>query len=175
MRICWIDTYLGPPEIINHDAGTNFAANDFQQFNKSLGITTKEVPVEAAQSMGIVERYHKPLRRAYSIIKEETKSTNKSLILQMSIKAINDTAGIDGIVPTLLVFGAFPRIINGDAPTADIMTRAKAINKAMAEVSKLRAQRQIQDAIRTRNGPSIDIFEIPIGSDVLIWRIHRKQ
>lgn len=180
LRLCWIDTYLGPPAIINHDAGTNFASTDFQRYNKSLGIETKEVPVEAAQSMGIVERYHKPLRRAYEVIREDlslnqhiTSQQTRSLILQMAIKAINDTAGPDGIVPTLLVFGAFPRIVKGDAPTPDIMQRAKAINRAMAEVSKLRARRQIQEAISTRNGPSSK--PIPLGSDVLVWRAHRKK
>ena len=167
LRLCWIDTYLGPPAIINHDAGTNFASADFQQYNKSLGIETKEVPIEAAQSMGIVERYHMPLRRAYEVIREELFSETsvsqqkRPLILQMAVKAVNDTAGPDGSVPTLLVFGAFPRIVKGDAPTPDIMQRAKAINKAMAEVSKLRAKRQIQEAINTRNGPSPK--QIPLG------------
>ncbi|POS82418.1 hypothetical protein EPUL_005471, partial [Erysiphe pulchra] len=179
LRLCWIDTYLGPPAIINHDAGTNFASADFQQYNKSLSIETKEVPIEAAQSMGIVERYHMPLRRAYEVIREELSSEKsmtqqkRPLILKMAIKAINDTAGHDRIVPTLLVFGAFPRIVKGDAPTPDIMKRAKAINKAMAEVSKIRAKRQIHEAINTRNGPSPK--PIPLGSNVLVWRAHRKQ
>lgn len=125
--------------------------------------------------MAIVERYHKPLRRAHDIIKDEASCTNKSLILQMAIKAINDTAGPNGIVPTLLVFGAFPRIIAGDAPTVDIMTRAKTIKKAMTEVTKIRAKRQIQDAINTRNGPSVDISAIPLGSNVLVWRPHKNK
>ena len=30
--------------------------------------------------------------------------------LQIAIKAINNLAGPDGIVPTLLVFGAYPQI-----------------------------------------------------------------
>ncbi|KAI1007694.1 hypothetical protein K3495_g536 [Podosphaera aphanis] len=91
----------------------------------------------------------------------------------MAVKAINDTAGPDGIVSTLRVFGAFPRIVKGDAPTPDIMQRAKAINRVMAEVSKLRANRQIQEAINSLNGPSPRT--IPLGSDVLVWRAHRKK
>ena len=38
----------------------------------------------------------------------------------MAIKAINDTAGPDGLVPTLLVYGAYPRISNLDPPTLSI-------------------------------------------------------
>ncbi|KAI0990859.1 hypothetical protein K3495_g17328, partial [Podosphaera aphanis] len=112
LRLCWIDVYLGPPDIITHDAGTNFTSEEFRQNAKSLAIETNEIPVESANSMSIVERYHKPLRRAYEIIKEEISTNNteeqKSFILQMAVKAVNDTAGYDGIVPTLLVFGAFP-------------------------------------------------------------------
>ncbi|KAM4064075.1 hypothetical protein HRG_012589 [Hirsutella rhossiliensis] len=37
-------------------------------------------------------------------------------ILQMAIKAINDTAGPNGIVPTLLVFGAYPRMALDSPP-----------------------------------------------------------
>ena len=38
----------------------------------------------------------------------------------MAVKAINDTAGPDGLVPTLLVYGAYPRISNPDPPTLSI-------------------------------------------------------
>ncbi|XP_044721706.1 GAG-pre-integrase domain-containing protein [Hirsutella rhossiliensis] len=65
LRALWIDTYLGPPDTIKHDAGTNFASLEFRNE---------------------VERYHAPLR------------------------PINDTTGPNGIVPTLLVFGAYPRM-----------------------------------------------------------------
>ena len=69
-----------------------------------------EVPVEAHWSIGKVERYHAPLRRAFNIISAELGSNvSKDVILQMAVKAINDTAGPDGIVPTVLVFGAYPR------------------------------------------------------------------
>ncbi|POS86124.1 hypothetical protein EPUL_002953 [Erysiphe pulchra] len=70
-------------------------------YNRSLGITIKEVSIEAAQIMGIVEWYQKLLRRAYNIVKEDKKSTQKSLTLQMSLEAINNTAGIESIVPIL--------------------------------------------------------------------------
>jgi len=30
------------------------------------------------------------------------------MALQMAFKAINNTAGLEGLVPTLLVFGAYP-------------------------------------------------------------------
>ena len=32
----------------------------------------------------------------------------------MAFKAINDTAGLEGLVPTLLVFGAYPQMVELD-------------------------------------------------------------
>ena len=44
LRSCWVDTYLGPPEFIVHDAGTNFTSQEFKQKAYDLAITTKWSP-----------------------------------------------------------------------------------------------------------------------------------
>ena len=177
LRLCWIDVYTGPPEVIIHDAGTNFDSVEFRESSTALGIQTKCVPVEAPQSVGLVERYHAPLRRAYMIITQELKdqAISKEMKLQMAFKAINDTAGYNGLVPTLLVFGAYPRISSLDAPSVTTMERARVIKLAMKEVMKIRANRQITDALQQRNGPQTAVHEWPVGSSVLVWRIHQKK
>jgi hypothetical protein len=38
----------------------------------------------------------------------------------MAFKAINDTIGPDGLVPTLLVYGAYLRMSESDAPSLTI-------------------------------------------------------
>src|ERR1700721_4346368 len=120
LRICWIDVYQGPPDIIVSDAGKNFASEEFRQHATSMGISVKEVPVEAHNSVGKVERYHAPLRRAYDILCNELSTTSKEVILQMAIKAVNDSTGPNGIVPTLLVFGAYPRMTKDSPPSPSI-------------------------------------------------------
>ena len=60
LRICWIDAYLGPPDIIAHDAGKNFVAQAFQDNADTIHVETKGIPVECPQSMAVVERYHTP-------------------------------------------------------------------------------------------------------------------
>jgi hypothetical protein len=52
----------------------------------------------------------------------------------MAFKAVNDTAGPNGIVPTLLVFGAYPQMIEMDPPLPSIIQRAQAIRVATKEV-----------------------------------------
>jgi hypothetical protein len=72
------------------------------------------------------------------IITEELQGsgTTKELNLQMAVKAVNDTAGPDGLVPTLLVSGAYPRISTLDPPTPTMTQRATAVGKAMEESSQ---------------------------------------
>ena len=72
-------------------------------------MSTKSVLVKAHWSIGLVERAHPVLRRAYQIITEELQGsgTTKELNLQMAVKVVNDTAGPNSLVLTLLVFGAY--------------------------------------------------------------------
>ena len=55
----------------------------------------------------------------------------------MAIKAVNNTAGLDGLVPTLLVYKAYSKISNLDPSALSITEQVAAIRKAMAEIAKL--------------------------------------
>ena len=66
--MCWIDTYLGPPDQIVHNAGTNFIAKEFSQFAGTIGIQLKATLVEAYNLIGIVEHYYIHIRYIYLII-----------------------------------------------------------------------------------------------------------
>jgi predicted ATP-grasp superfamily ATP-dependent carboligase len=136
-----------------------------------MGIKVKIVPVEAYNSVGIVERYYGPIRRAYLIITTKIPGIDKDIALQIAFKAINDTTGPDGLVPTLLVYGALPRIVEYNAPLPTVTQCLAALKKAIAEIQKLQARRQVSDALNTRNGPSTtDIHDLILNSDVLVWR-----
>jgi len=74
-----------------------------------MTIRIKEVLIEAHNSIRLVERYYTPLCRLYEIICKKLKDENidKEMKLQMAIKAVNDTASPNSLVPTLLVFGTY--------------------------------------------------------------------
>ena len=55
----------------------------------------------------------------------------------MAIKAINNTAGPNGLVPTLLVYKAYLRMSNLNPFAPSIMEWVTAIQKVMAEIIKL--------------------------------------
>lgn len=99
---------------------------------------------------------------------------DKGVMLQMAVKAVNDTAGPDGLVPTLLVFGAYPQMVDLDPPAATITQCATAIKLAMKEVCCLHATRQVRDALWMRNVPRTQGLQgLPLNSNVLVWRENR--
>jgi hypothetical protein len=55
----------------------------------------------------------------------------------MAIKAVNNTAGPNRLIPILLVYRAYPWISNLDPSALFITNRAAIIQKAMAEIVKL--------------------------------------
>ena len=55
----------------------------------------------------------------------------------MAVKAVNNTAGLDRLVPTLLVYGAYLRISKLDFPALSITEQTAVIWKAIAKIVKL--------------------------------------
>jgi len=55
----------------------------------------------------------------------------------MAFKAINNTASPEGLVPTLLVFRAYPQMVKSDALSPSVAQQAAAIRKAIVEIQKL--------------------------------------
>ena len=58
----------------------------------------------------------------------------------MAFKAINDSAGPNSLIPTLLVFRAYPYIVKSDTPNPIVIKWAVALKKAIEEVKKLKAE-----------------------------------
>jgi hypothetical protein len=126
------------------------------------------MPVEAYNSIGKIDGF---LQQAYKIICDELRDTetNAEVSLQIAVKTINDSVGPDGIIPTLLVFGAYPKITNNSAPSPTTTKKAKTIRKTSNEIKRYYAKRHIKDAFRIRNSPNTTaIFKLPIQSNVKV-------
>ena len=91
----------------------------------------------------------------------------------MAVKAINNTAGPNGLVPIFLVFGAYLCISKFNSPTSTISQWTTSIKNAIKEVQKVRAGRQVAHTLNQKNGPGPMIsvvHDLPLDSDVVIWR-----
>ena len=87
----------------------------------------------------------------------------------MAFKAINNTTSPNRLVPTLLVFSAYPRIVELEALLLSVTQRANAVKKAMVEIQKLQTKCQVADALNMRNRPRMDaVYNLPLNSPVLV-------
>jgi hypothetical protein len=91
--------------------------------------------------------------------------------LELATKAVNDTMGLEELIPTLLVFGALPRPAR-KAPAESQFKRALAIDKAMQEISRIHAERKISFGKRYKGpfGGEREDLELPHRSPVLVYR-----
>jgi hypothetical protein len=154
---------LGPPDNIIYNTGKNFVSIEFRQHAKSIVIQVIEIPVEAYNSIRKIKQYYTPLQQVYKIIYNEFRDTSTKASLQITIKAINDSAGPDGIIPILLVFSAYPRIIENSALSLTITKKTKTICKTTKEIQCFYTEQQVIDTLVIRNSPNIiTILELPI-------------
>ena len=137
-----------------------------------MAIIIKTVPVEAHWSIEIVERFHSVLKRVYKVIMEDLTidaKISKKVELQMIVKTVNDTAKANGLVFTVLIFDAYSRMHHLDPPAPNIMQRAAAISKAMDEMKKMMAKKQIRDVLNFKNDSIINhLHDLSINSEVLV-------
>jgi hypothetical protein len=61
------------------------------------------------------------LHYIYKIISLELKGVNKEFILQIAVKAINNFASLNRLIPILLIFSAYPQIINNSLLSPSIV------------------------------------------------------
>jgi len=87
----------------------------------------------------------------------------------MAVKAVNNTAGLDGLIFTLLVYRAYSRISNLD-PLAPLITdRIIIIRKVIAEIVKLRVKQTVNKALYYYNRLDTTlIHNLPLNSKVFI-------
>ena len=85
------------------------------------------------------------------------------------MKTVNDTAELDELVSILLVFEVYSRMNSMNSSSSFIIQRAIAIQKAINEVRKCRAEQQIADALNTRNESIVISFhDLVLNFNVLV-------
>jgi hypothetical protein len=110
------------------------------------------------------------LRRVYKIIRDKFQNdTSIELALQITVKTINDSISPDGIIFTLLVFGAYPRITNNSSLLFFIIKRTKTIRKTTKEIQRFHAKHQVKDILVIRNSPNVYlILDLLIQSNIQV-------
>jgi Reverse transcriptase (RNA-dependent DNA polymerase) len=137
-----------------------------------VGVTIKLSPFESHNSLGQNERLHSPLRRCFLKIRNDIPSLPDDVALRVAVKAINDTVGPNGLIPTLLVFGTMPQLplMQGTlSPYTGQEQRDHALRTATAEYRKYVSERRLQTALRAKTATAMTCIHQP-GDRVLVYR-----
>jgi hypothetical protein len=119
-----------------------------------VGVSIKISPVESHNSLGQNERLHSPLRWCYISIKNDVPSLPEDTCLRVSVMAINDTVGPNGLIPTLLVFGTMPQLPLQRGrliPYSRQEQRDVALKSALSKYQKYVSERRLHEALRAKN------------------------
>ena len=125
----------------------------------------------ALHSLGIGERYHDTLRKTFLKLCEAYHNLKKDTVLALAVKAINDTLGPEGIVPSAPVFGEYPSIrsfLGTKIPRPTLAGRASAAQDARKIMSKHMTRAKVRRALKHRTPRSADYTFCP-GDKVLVW------
>ena len=83
---------------------------------------------------------------------------------------MNNTAGPDSLMLTLLVFRVYPQLSKTSPLSPSIVIHAAVIHKAIIKVQQIKAAQQINDMLATCNSPNVaDVLQLPILSSVKVW------
>jgi hypothetical protein len=85
--------------------------------------------------MSHVERYHGPLRAAFDRIRNVENLLDEEA-LEKAVKAVNDRVNPEGLIPTLLVYGSYPRNIT-NFPAESQVERMRPIEEAQKDIKKV--------------------------------------
>ena len=149
----WACVYPGLPHVIKADQGSVFTSQRWHDILSLSGIKLELSPIESHNSLTVGERYHDPLRRIYRKVRHDFPTLSESLALSLANKAMNDTMGPEGLVPTLLVFGTVPRLSIGDRPPPNQSERMLAMDNARREMDSIVSDLRIKRALSSKTPP----------------------
>lgn len=174
----WVFPYSGYPDTLRHDRGTQFIASELQVVAAEAGISAASVGIESANAMGIGERIHGPIRRTFEkLLADHPDFDDHDFLLMAATKSYNDMQGVNGLVPTLLVFGVYPKIpLPGSSDHAvPNHVRLRVMKTAREEYRKIVDEMRLKEAIRPdRPTPSLPVG-LTNGTSVLVYRTNTAR
>lgn len=166
---CWTTLYTGFPDKIKVDQGSAFTSVRWTRLCDRVGVTVQESGIEHHNALGSGERYHDPLRRIFRKIRHESPNMSLELALRTAVKAMNDTLGPEGLVPTLLVFGCLPRFPTVSSELPAQRERMRALSQAKKEMATITAELRIKRALMSRVPRNADLVLEP-GDQIKVYR-----
>lgn len=148
----WASVYCGFPHVLRVDREPLFMAAHFRDAAEACGVVVQASGIEVHNALGVGERYHAPLRCVFNAILLYDRYIDPSLPLRLAVKAINDTMGTNGLVPSLLVYDRLPRFPGDDAqPTQS--ERKSSVVSTLSEAAQASSEARVNRALRRKVPP----------------------
>lgn len=119
----------------------------------------------------MAERYHDPLLRITQKLRVEHPNAPLFLILDFTNLAMSHADGPEGVTPTILAFGAQPRlpIWNYEQQPQTVTNRMDLIQIARREYETIVAKLRIRRALHSAS-PNETALDLTSGAEVLVYR-----
>lgn len=166
---CWRTLCIGNPLKIRVDQRSAFTYVRWTRLCDNMGIKVQESEFEHQNALGSGERYHDPLRRIYKKVKHEHPAMENKLALRISLKAMNETMGAEGLVHSLLIFGTLPSFIVTTSNIAEQNKSMKALSEARREMASVTAEIRIRKALLSNAPRNTDVI-INLDDKVRVFR-----
>ncbi len=90
------------------DQRSAFTSVRWTNLVQTVGTNVQVSGVAAHKSIGSENKYYEMLRRIFSKIREEHLKMNKNIILDVAVKAVNNSMGPERLILSYLVLGCVP-------------------------------------------------------------------
>lgn len=157
---------MGYRDVIRLYKEENFTPEFFTTAVEMHAVELQFYRKEIQNSIGIGERYHIPSRRVYRLARERYPSLPPEVRLCHVVKSLNDT--MEGLIPSLLVFGTVPIFQAGNSNDRDQEMPAGVIRTAPAEMENdIRVTHLRGAEIKTASRNKVLLQNRTIGSRIL--------
>lgn len=140
-----MSTYTGFPDTLKADPGSLLTSKNWNSLSWEFGASIEIAPVESSSSVGARERYYDPLRRVFHKVLAEHPANSFDLVLALATKAINDEMGL---VSSLLVYSAVPRISSGSISLPEQEARINMMHTVRHEIENTTAQLRLHTTVK---------------------------
>lgn len=168
--LCWSSVCTGLLGKIMVNEGSQFR-KIFVELAALHDVKVEKSGVESHNSLGVGERYHKPLRDTYRKLKLDCPSMQRQLLIVLAVKSMNGTLGPEGIVPWALFFGDLSslRSLRGSViPRPSKAERAEAAQQPRRYMTENLAKLKVKRAIHYKMLHASDRIYQP-EDEVLVW------
>lgn len=118
---CCSIVYTGLPSWIRINQRSRFQ-DSIVTVGRALGVDVAKSGIESHNALGIRERYYHPIRNTFRKLNKVYPNASDAVLLSISVKALNDTVGPEGLVPSALVVGEYPSTRVFDEPPVPRVT-----------------------------------------------------